>query len=124
MPPQWIIPEGSSYSRGPSLRLDSLAALILDGLERWVKQADKALSASYGDFSAYLYLERRREPSRQLARPMEFSRTRVTSRPTRALETSEKCARFKENERRAIEDPRVGKGAKDWRNILNLSAKP
>ncbi len=60
--------------------------------------------------SAYLYLERRREPSRQLARPMEFSRTRVTSRPTRALETSEKCARFKENERRAIEDPRVGKG--------------
>ena len=61
-------------------------------------------------FSAYLYLERRREPSRQLARPMEFSRTRITSRPTRALETSEKCARFKENERRAIEDPRQGKG--------------
>ena len=49
LPPQWIIPEGSPYSRGPSLRLDSLAALILDGLERWVKQADKALSASYGD---------------------------------------------------------------------------
>ena len=59
--------------------------------------------------SAYRYLERSREPGRQLARPMEFSRTRTTSRPTRALETSEKCARFKENERRAIEDPRGGK---------------
>ena len=61
---------------------------------------------------AYRYLERSREPSRQLASPIEFSRTRITSRPTRALETSEKCARFKENERRAIEDPRGGKGGK------------
>ena len=63
-------------------------------------------------FSAYRYLERRRELSRQLARPMEFSRTRTTSRLTRALETSEKCARFKENEGHAIEDPRRGKGVR------------
>ena len=60
--------------------------------------------------SAYRYLERSREPGRQLARPMEFSRTRTTSRPTRALETSEKCARFKENEGHANVDPRQGKG--------------
>ena len=62
--------------------------------------------------SAYRYLERSREPGRQLARPMEFSRTRTTSRPTRALQTSEKCARFKENEGHAIVDPRRGKGVK------------
>ena len=49
MPPQWIIPEGSPYSRGPSLRLDSLAALILDGRWRWVRQAVQASSASYGE---------------------------------------------------------------------------
>ena len=60
--------------------------------------------------SAYRYLERSREPGRQLARPMEFSRTRTTSRPTRALQTSEKCARFKENEGHANVDPRQGIG--------------
>ena len=49
LPPQWIIPEGSPYSRGPSLRLDSLAALILDGRWRWVRQAVQASSASYGE---------------------------------------------------------------------------
>ena len=49
LPPQWIIPKGSPYSRGPSLRLDSLAALILDGRWRWVRQAVQASSASYGD---------------------------------------------------------------------------
>ena len=49
MPPQWIIPEGSPYSRGPSLRLDSLAALILDGRWRWVRQAVQASAASYGE---------------------------------------------------------------------------
>ena len=46
MPPQWIIPEGSLYSRGPSLRMYSLAALILDGRERSVRQAGKAFPAS------------------------------------------------------------------------------
>ena len=49
LPPQWIIPEGSPYSRGPSLRLDSLAALILDGRWRWVRQAVQASAASYGE---------------------------------------------------------------------------
>ena len=48
LPPQGIIPEGSPYSRELSLRMDLAAALILDGRERWVRQADQALAASSG----------------------------------------------------------------------------
>ena len=86
---------------------------------RWPLEVGQAGRAGIGGIvwrilSAYRYLERSREPGRQLARPMEFSRTRTTSRPTRALKTSEKCARFKENEGHAILDPRGGKGAKYW----------
>ena len=107
-------PKGSSYSRGPCLRPCGLSRGAHSRRSREVGQAGRAgiRGIIWRVLSAYLYLERRREPSRQLARPMEFSRTRITSRPTRALETSEKCARFNENERRAIEDPRQGKGVK------------
>ena len=93
-----------------------LRALPANGLSRsadsrWpleVGQAGRAgiFGIIWRVLSAYRYLERSREPGRQLARPMEFSRTRTTSRPTRALETSEKCARFKENEGHANVDPR------------------
>ena len=48
LPPQGIIPEGSPYSRELSLRMHLAAALILDGRERWVRQADQALAASSG----------------------------------------------------------------------------
>ena len=71
-------------------------------------------------FEACQYLERSREPGRRLARPMEFSRTRTTSRPTRALETSEKRARFKENEGHANVDPRQGKGVKTTQSQTKL----
>ena len=63
-------------------------------------------------FPAYQYLERRREPARQLARPMDFSRTRITSRPSGALETQGKRARFKKSWRPCNQDPRRGKGVK------------
>ena len=51
LPPQRIVQEGSPYSLGPSLRMDLLAAKILDGLERWIRQADQALAASSGSSS-------------------------------------------------------------------------
>ena len=54
---------------------------------RWSREVGQAsrqglVGIVWRIFSAYLYLERRREPSRQLARPMEFSRTSI-SRPVR-----------------------------------------
>ena len=64
-------------------------------------------------FEACQYLERSREPGRRLARPMEFSRTRNPSRPTRASETQGKRARFKENSDQPSSDPRGGKGVKN-----------
>ena len=38
-PPQRIVPEGSTYSRGPSVRMDLAAVLIHAGRGRWVRQA-------------------------------------------------------------------------------------
>ena len=46
-------------------------------------------------FSRYWHLERRREPSQRLVKPMDFSRTHVTSRPERARENQGKRARTK-----------------------------
>ena len=61
---------------------------------RWPLEVGQAGRAGIGGIvwrvlSAYQYLEWSREPGRQLARPMEFSRTLTTSRPTKALKTSE-----------------------------------
>ena len=83
-----------------------------------VKQADKALSASCGDSFRPICTSNGGGEPRAAARPAAareahgVQSTRVTSRPTTALETSEKCARFKENEGHAIEDPPGGKGVK------------
>ena len=50
LPPQRIVPEGSTYSRGPSVRmhLPWLSAHFLDVAGRWVMQAVQALPASFG----------------------------------------------------------------------------
>ena len=75
-------------------------------------------------FEAWQYLERSREPGRRLARPMEFSRTRNPSRPTRASETQGKRARFKENADQPSSDPRVGKGVKCPNELRTLDRQP
>lgn len=75
---------------------DTTQKSILDGLERCVRKADKALAASSGSsfraISASNRGKQRREPARRLARPMELSRTCVTTRLTTALHNQGKCA--------------------------------
>jgi hypothetical protein len=74
--------------------MDLVTALFLDVRRRWIELVVKALSASSGSSfraTAYWHLERRREPSQRLVKPMDFSRTHVTRR------VQKKCARIKEN---------------------------
>ena len=90
------VPDDSATSHGPSERMDlvSLRSFSITICPKKVNQAGRQglVGIIWLFFSRYWHLERRREPSQRLVKPMDFSRTHLTSRPERARENQGKRA--------------------------------
>ena len=113
MPPQGIIPEGSPYSRELSLRMHLAAALILDGRERWVRQADQALAASSG--SSFRPISTSNGGGSRLASSRgPWTSAELASRPVRRgrSKPKENALDSRKVGGHAIKIPGVGKGLK------------
>ena len=113
LPPQGIIPEGSPYSRELSLRMHLAAALILDGRERWVRQADQALAASSG--SSFRPISTSNGGGSRLASSRgPWTSAELASRPVRRgrSKPKENALDSRKVGGHAIKIPGVGKGLK------------
>ena len=119
LPPQRIVQQGSPYSHDASQRMDLAATLILDGLERWIRQADKALAASSGssfrDISTSNRGGSRLAGSRGPWRSVELASRRVRRQRSRTKENALQASfRGREN---LGSHPYV-KGLSPWSNLF------